>query len=212
MKRRVVVADSQPLAIHGLEAVLASTDDFELVRAINDFAQVDAAIAETPADVLIIDLDAAPHSPNMLARLKQLQPELKIVGVGAPGNPAAIRSAFALGADGFHVRTVTADELVAGLRRILVAADFTPIGEAGALETSASPLTSRELVILEAVSRGLSNKRIAGDLWVTEQTVKFHLSNAFRKLGVSNRTEAARVGQNLGLLTLSAAVTADLSA
>ncbi len=67
-------------------------------------------------------------------------------------------------------------------------------------------------MILEAVSRGLSNKRIAGDLWVTEQTVKFHLSNAFRKLGVSNRTEAARVGQNLGLLTLSGAVTADLSA
>ena len=205
MKRRVVVADSQPLAVHGLEAVLASTDDFEVVRTINDLSEVDAAIAETPADVLIIDLDAAPHSPTLLSRLKQLQPEMKIVGVGAPGNPAAIRSAFARGADGFHVRTVTADELVAGLRQILVAAEFTPIGEASALETSPAPLTSRELVILEAVSRGLSNKRIACELWVTEQTVKFHLSNAFRKLGVSNRTEAARVGQHLGLLTLGLA-------
>jgi DNA-binding NarL/FixJ family response regulator len=205
MKRRVVVADSQPLAVYGLEAVLASTEDFEVVRTISDFSEVDSAIAETPADMLIIDLDAAPHSPNMLTRLKQVQPEMKIVGVGAPGNPAAIRSAFALGADGFHVRTVTADELVTGLRRILVAAEFTPIGEALTLETSSAPLTSRELVILEAVSRGLSNKRIACELWVTEQTVKFHLSNAFRKLGVSNRTEAARVGQNLGLLTLGLA-------
>jgi DNA-binding NarL/FixJ family response regulator len=187
---------------------LASTGDFELVRAIGDLSTVDAAIAETPADVLIIDLDAAPHSPNMLTRLKHLQPEMKIVAVGAAGNPAAIRSAFALGADGYHVRTVTADELVTGLRRILLASEFTPIGEAAELETSPSPLTSRELVILEAVSRGHSNKRIACELWVTEQTVKFHLSNAFRKLGVSNRTEAARVGQNLGLLTLSAAAAA----
>ena len=206
MKRRVVVADSQPLAIHGLEAVLASTKDFEVVRAIGDLSTVDAVMAETPADVLIIDLDAAPHSPNMLTRLKQMQPDMKVVAVGAAGNPAAIRSAFALGADGYHVRTITADELITGLRRILLASEFTPIGEAAEeLETSAAPLTSRELVILEAVSRGHSNKRIACELWVTEQTVKFHLSNAFRKLGVSNRTEAARVGQNLGLLTLGAA-------
>jgi DNA-binding NarL/FixJ family response regulator len=205
MKRRVVVADSQPLAVHGLEAVLASTTDFEIVRVIGDLSTVDDAIAETPAYVLIIDLDATPHSPNMLTRLKHLQPEMKIVAVGAAGNPAAIRSALALGADGYHVRTVTADELITGLRRILLATEFMPIGEACRLETSTSPLTSRELVILEAVSRGHSNKRIACELWVTEQTVKFHLSNAFRKLGVSNRTEAARVGQDLGLLTLGVA-------
>jgi DNA-binding NarL/FixJ family response regulator len=202
MKRRVLVADSQPLSICGLEAVLSKTDDFEVVRTVTDLGEVDAVVAETPADLLVIDLDAVSYSPSFVMRLKQLQPGLKVVAVGAAGDSALIRTAFAMGADGYHVRTVTPDELVAGLRRLVLATEFTPIGEACELPMSASPLTSRELVILEAVGRGLSNKRIAGDLWVTEQTVKFHLANTFRKLGVSNRTEAARAGQRLGLLTL----------
>jgi DNA-binding NarL/FixJ family response regulator len=56
----------------------------------------------------------------------------------------------------------------------------------------AAGLTERELTIMKAVSRGLSNQAIAKELWVTEQTVKFHLTNVYRKLGVTNRTEAAR--------------------
>jgi DNA-binding NarL/FixJ family response regulator len=205
MKRRVLVADSQPLSICGLQAVLSATDDFEVVRTISDLGEVDAVVAETPAEVLVIDLDGVAYSPSLVMRLKQLQPELKVVAVGAAGDPALIRTAFAMGADGYHVRTVTPDDLLAGLRRILLSTEFTPIGEASELTLSTSPLTSRELVILQAVARGLSNKRIAGDLWVTEQTVKFHLVNTFRKLGVSNRTEAARVGHRLGLLTLGLA-------
>jgi DNA-binding NarL/FixJ family response regulator len=55
-----------------------------------------------------------------------------------------------------------------------------------------SPLTERELEILMLVAEGYTNSRIAGQLWVTEQTVKFHLSNTYRKLGVANRTEASR--------------------
>jgi DNA-binding NarL/FixJ family response regulator len=54
------------------------------------------------------------------------------------------------------------------------------------------PLTSRELEILRLTAQGLTNGRIARELWVTEQTVKFHLSNTYRKLGVTNRTEASR--------------------
>ena len=56
----------------------------------------------------------------------------------------------------------------------------------------AAGLTERELEIVKAVARGLSNKAISKELWVTEQTVKFHLTNVYRKLGVANRTEAAR--------------------
>ena len=202
MKRRVLVADTQPLAICGLEAILSATDDFQVVRTINDLSQVEAVVAETDAELLVIELDGMSYSPSFLARLRQLQPKLKIVGVGAPGDPALIRTAFAMGADGYHVRTVTPDELLEGLRQILLATEFTPIGAAQDLPTSTAPLTSRELLILEAVSRGHSNKRIASELWVTEQTVKFHLANTFRKLGVSNRTAAAAAGRHLGLLSV----------
>ena len=62
------------------------------------------------------------------------------------------------------------------------------------------PLTNRELEILQAVAEGHTNARIGRSLWVTEQTVKFHLSNIYRKLDVTNRTEASRWAQMNGLL------------
>ena len=65
-------------------------------------------------------------------------------------------------------------------------------------------LTRRELQILRLARDGVGNKEIARDLWITEQTVKFHLSNVYRKLGVSNRTRASRVAEQLDLLSLVA--------
>ena len=69
-------------------------------------------------------------------------------------------------------------------------------------------LTRRELEILTLVAEGHSNAQLARMLWVTEQTVKFHLSNIYRKLNVSNRTEASRWAQVHGLLPLSSQSTA----
>ncbi len=67
-------------------------------------------------------------------------------------------------------------------------------------------LTRRELQILRLARDGVGNKEIARDLWITEQTVKFHLSNVYRKLGVSNRTRASRVAEQHGLLSIIALV------
>jgi len=70
----------------------------------------------------------------------------------------------------------------------------------------ATALSEREGVVLEAVARGLSNREIGRQLWISEQTVKFHLRNLYRKLGVSSRTEAARYAYRTGLV---AALTAE---
>ena len=70
-------------------------------------------------------------------------------------------------------------------------------------------LTRRELEILQLVAEGDSNAQLAKMLWITEQTVKFHLSNIYRKLGVSNRTEAARWAQLHGLLDHQPALTGE---
>ena len=64
----------------------------------------------------------------------------------------------------------------------------------------AEALSERERVVLEAVARGLSNREISRELWISEQTVKFHLRNLYRKLGVSSRTEAARYAYRSGLV------------
>jgi DNA-binding NarL/FixJ family response regulator len=75
----------------------------------------------------------------------------------------------------------------------------------GTLKDDGCPLTDRELEILRLVAEGYTNGRIARQLWVTEQTVKFHLSNTYRKLGVANRTEASRYAHVHGLLDPHAA-------
>jgi DNA-binding CsgD family transcriptional regulator len=74
--------------------------------------------------------------------------------------------------------------------------------------SNAAELTDRELITMKLVVRGLANKAISKELWVTEQTVKFHLTNIYRKLGVANRTEAARWAFRHGLLTESDDATA----
>jgi DNA-binding NarL/FixJ family response regulator len=69
-----------------------------------------------------------------------------------------------------------------------------------AASEGATSLSEREAVILEAVARGLSNREIGGELWISEQTVKFHLGNLYRKLGVSSRTQAARYAYRTGVV------------
>jgi DNA-binding NarL/FixJ family response regulator len=203
LAKRVVVADSQPLLARGLESVLAESHDFTVVATITPPAEILTTLTSIEADLLLLDLALAEQAPTLIETLRLLYLELKIVMVGPPADRSGIRSAFAKGAEGYLVRTIGADELVLGLRQIVEATKFVALGETRDWSTSTAPLTPRELVILEAVGNGLSNKDIAKDLWVTEQTVKFHLANTYRKLGVSNRTAAANAGRKLNLLTTS---------
>jgi DNA-binding NarL/FixJ family response regulator len=161
---------------------------------------LEAVVLATQADLLVLGVEATEQSAGLLVRLRHVQPLLKVVLVGGPEDRAQIRAAFAKGAAGYLVRTIGLHELVEGLRQIIQASEFTPIGDARNWPTSSLPLTTKELVVLQAAGRGLSNKLIANELWVSEQTVKFHLSNTYRKLGVSNRTQAVRAGHRLKLL------------
>ena len=106
-----------------------------------------------------------------------------------------IEGALARGASGYIAKSIDPADLPYALR-VLAEAEApraVPFGIGDDADVLASSgLTERELTILRAVARGLPNRAIAKELWVSEQTVKFHLTNAYRKLGVSNRTEAAR--------------------
>jgi DNA-binding NarL/FixJ family response regulator len=99
------------------------------------------------------------------------------------------------------VKTVNPDDLPATLRQALEGNIHTALGmdedRAGAKSLG---LTERELTILGALARGLSNDEIAKEFWVAPQTVKFHLTNIYRKLGVKNRTEATRLAYQHGLV------------
>jgi DNA-binding NarL/FixJ family response regulator len=119
----------------------------------------------------------------------------KVVILSASERPDEIQSALARGANGFILKSVNPADLPAALRQVHEGTVFHPgvTGpDAPPSAAEAAGLTDREVTLLEALTRGLSNKQISQELWITEQTVKFHLSNIYRKLDVSNRTGAVR--------------------
>jgi DNA-binding NarL/FixJ family response regulator len=126
--RRVLVAASQPLAAYSLEASLSEADDFQVVQTINSLSGVGAVTAETPADILLLGLDATPSPPDLVRQLKDRQPELTVIAVG-PDDPEVIESIFELGADGYHVHPAEDDGLAPGLRQILLATAFRSVTE-----------------------------------------------------------------------------------
>jgi DNA-binding NarL/FixJ family response regulator len=161
-------------------------------------------------DILLADYGVGGselRSVECVRKAQELHPELKTVVLSATDEPQQIESAFAAGASVYCVKTAAKDDLMAGIRQAFEASIYLahsanmsmPRESAVAPETG--DLTRRELEILRLVAEGHSNSQLARMLWVTEQTVKFHLSNIYRKLNVANRTEASRWAQLRGLLS-----------
>jgi DNA-binding NarL/FixJ family response regulator len=120
-----------------------------------------------------------------------------------------IRDAEARGARGYVLKSLSGVGIAGALRTALAATDFRVFGvpDDPCAEADDGPgLSERELTMLETLARGLSNKGIGRELWITEQTVKFHLTNIYRKLGVENRTQAVRYAYEHRLVREHAAV------
>jgi DNA-binding NarL/FixJ family response regulator len=162
------------------------------------------AIAEARPDVVVVD--EMTWSANALARISEVRraaPATKIIVLTAEPDADWLGDAVRAGADAAIAKTVQPTTLGLLVREIwagTVRHAFATRRAAAPAESSHSKLTPRELEILQLVAGGASNGLIARQLWVTEQTVKFHLSNVYRKLGVGNRTEASHVAHLDGLL------------
>jgi DNA-binding NarL/FixJ family response regulator len=173
-------------------------------------------VSEHHPDVLLTDVDVSSSELDgleCLRRAHELGPGLKTVVLSASHQPEQIESAFAAGASVFCVKTAAQDDLMAAIRQafdtsIYLAHSVSAPRREPLPGVDAPELTRRELEILRLVAEGHSNSQLARMLWVTEQTVKFHLSNIYRKLDVANRTEASRWAQLHGLLPDPAAETA----
>jgi DNA-binding NarL/FixJ family response regulator len=149
--------------------------------------------------VIGLTLDRA-KNVEILSRLRATNPRLKIVALLSSEDE--IRFALAGGADACLSESAEPDDIRVVVRQVARQSIYlAPSGaEAGGPEAAADPeLTSRQREVLGLIARGASNAEIAAMLWVTERTVKFHVSNIYRKLGVDNRTEATRRAFERGL-------------
>jgi len=201
---RVIIADDHGLMVEGTKRALESAGGFEVVGEASNGAQVLPLVRRLKPDLVLLDL----RMPQMdgltcLSKIRKEFPEMKVAVLSVSQDPELIQTALRRGANAYIVKNVNPNDLPSALRQTVEGNVFTTVGvseEPGERAAKEAGLTERELVIVRAVARGLSNEAIAKELWVAEQTVKFHLTNIYRKLEVSNRTEAARYAFERGLI------------
>jgi DNA-binding NarL/FixJ family response regulator len=208
-QRTALLVDEHPLWLEAVAGVLGRID-VGVLAATTSPEQALELLAEHAPALIVVGLDGN-ESPmdtlTFLRRARELRPDARAIVLSADRDTARIEAALAAGAVAYVLKTVQAEDLAYAMRQafthsVYVAAnavarqpwprpveDPTPVG-----------VTRREAEILRLVAEGHSNADVARMLWIAEQTVKFHLSNIYRKLNVSNRTEASRWAQLHGLL------------
>ena len=200
---KVLIADDHRLMIHAIRIALAENDDIEIVAEADSGAKVLPLVGQNDPDIVLLDV----RMPGMdgltvLERLRERYPKVRVAMLSAIDDPTVVKAALDRGASAFIVKHIDPRDLAAAVRQAIEGAVFQPLGllENGNANGNGADLSKRELTILTALQSGLSNKQIAKELFLAEQTVKFHLTNIYRKLGVNNRTEAVRYAYEHGLV------------
>jgi two-component system, NarL family, response regulator DevR len=207
-EKTAVLLDRHPLWLEAL-ARLLETVGVEVIGTTTSPRDALDLIEQERPSLFIAEYELIARSPEGLASLRRAtsaNPSVHALVLSTENDPAQIEAAFNAGATMYCVKTAEPEDLASAIRQ----AFESSIHYAGARDSlreiapaepvDLSGLTKREVEILQLVAEGHSNSQLAKMLWVTEQTVKFHLSNIYRKLDVSNRTEASRWAQLHGLL------------
>jgi DNA-binding NarL/FixJ family response regulator len=202
--RVVIVADGQ-LAAEAVRGCLRSVPSFRVVGFIDGCRPVDDTLSLVGPDLVVLyATNAASASAKRIDEVRRVS-TAKLVLLTRDMDAEWLRDACDRGVDAVVSVTVGTAGVGNLIRQIATGAVYHPLTPAAPAASNAiaphADLTARELEILRLVASGASNSQVALELWVTEQTVKFHLSNTYRKLEVANRTEAAHYAHTHGLLT-----------
>lgn len=204
-----VLLDHHPLWLDAVEEVLRRIGVRVTGKAT---APQDALrlLETSPPDLFVTELydaDEGLDGPALVRRAREVAPALRCIVLSMRDDGDSIDAAFDAGASAYVLKTAHADDFAAAIRQTFGSSVYLPgrrdvpaVSRPRHFTDESLKLTRREIEILQLVAEGHSNAQLAKMLWVTEQTVKFHLSNIYRKLEVSNRTEASRWAQVNGLL------------
>jgi DNA-binding NarL/FixJ family response regulator len=195
---KVLIADDHPLLLQGVRRALEASDDIDVVGEARTGEELLALVKRRKPQLVLLDL----RMPGLggiecIAEIKRSWPEIKTVVISACEDRASIDSALLAGASAYMVKSVSPLDIPSVLRQAATGVVYHAPSAAPAWDSEqplpAGPgLTPRETAILKAIADGLTTKAISQELWLSEHTVKFHLTNIYRKLGVSNRSAAVK--------------------
>jgi DNA-binding NarL/FixJ family response regulator len=199
---RLLIVDDHHVVRRGLVFFLQTQDDIEIVgEASNGIEAIELASKLNP-DIILMDL-VMPQMNGIEAtkRIKRLFPEMKILMLTSFSDQDHVIPALEAGATGYQLKDIEPDQLVRSIRNIVKGEhELHPKATSYLVENlsnnkqktnSIFDLTKREMEVLKEIAKGKSNKEIAATLFITEKTVKTHVSNLLSKLGLQDRTQAA---------------------
>ncbi|MCF7747785.1 response regulator [Sulfitobacter sp. M39] len=201
---KVMIVDDHPMVAEGIQSILESYDDINVVGCLPNGRAAIESVAELDPDVILMDLNM-PEIGGLSATeiLLERQPDTRIVILSMHDNPEYISSALSHGAMGYILKDVPTDEIKLAIDTVMRGERYLCTGAQGSLEpkdAARESLTEREQTILLQLAQGKSNKEVAQTLDISVRTVETHRKNIKRKLGISSTAGLTRYAMEHGVL------------
>ncbi|MCH2076525.1 MAG: response regulator transcription factor [Rhodobacteraceae bacterium] len=205
MNIRVLIVDDHPMVAEGIEAILESYDDLEIVGVLGTGREAVDQLGALAPDVILMDLNM-PDLSGLAATemILESRPDTRILILSMHDSPEYISTAMNHGARGYVLKDVPTDEIKRAIDAVMGGETYLCTGAEGAMEPKTTdgrePLTSREQTILLELAQGKSNKGVANTLGISVRTVETHRKNIKRKLGISSTAGLTRYAMEHGVL------------
>jgi len=202
---KVLVVDDHSLVRTGVVNIVSHETDLQVVAEASNGAEAVAAFEQHRPDVTLLDLRMpVMEGVEAVRRIRQLDPEAKVIVLTTYDTDEDITRALKAGAKAYVLKDITADDLIACIRDVLAGKTYLAPAAAAKLAEGLArvQVTPRELSTLQLMADGKANKEIGHALGISERTVKTHLGHLFEKLGVTSRTEAVKVAARRGLVRM----------
>ncbi|OJV65659.1 MAG: DNA-binding response regulator [Clostridiales bacterium 38-18] len=203
-KIKVMIADDHALIREGIKKLLELEENFEIVALAGDGEQAITSIKETSPDVVLLDINMpVMNGIDCLKQIKQDYPEIKVIMLTIHEDAEYLIETINIGAEGYVLKDADVSSLVKAIQKVVQGEVYIHPTLSGILvreykrkdknmeDVIGNNLTKREYEVIRLISKGYNNKEIAIELFISEKTVKNHVSNIFKKIKVTDRTQAA---------------------